>query len=90
MAKDFAYLTNSGIMHIADEPSAKNSIEKGVMVATDVENAGGYPVVICDGEPEQIIVYSEDDMKFEAKEHSIPGAKSLYPHLAELYRKCRG
>lgn len=87
---DYAYLTKAGIMHIAEKSSAENSKEQGVIVPTDVPNSGGYPTVIHKGKEEQIIVYSEDEMNIEAKGQPIEDAKVLYPHLSELYRKCKG
>ena len=90
MEKNFAYLTQAGIMHIADKASAERSKRQGVIVETDIKDDKGFPAAIYKGELEGIIVYSEDEMKVEATDNKIKDAKVLYPHLAELYRRCRG
>ena len=87
---DYAYLTKAGIMHIAEKSSAENSKEQGVIVPTDIPNSGGYPTAIYKGKEEQIIVYSEDEMKIDATDNEIKDSQVLYPHLVELYRKCKG
>jgi len=88
---NYAYLDKSGIMHIVEKrETAENSKGQGIIVETDIKDDKGFPAAIYKGELGGIIVYSEDEMKVEATGNKIKDAKVLYPHLAELYRRCRG
>lgn len=80
----FAYLDKGGILHIsASEKTAKEYSKTGKVVKTEHPAGGGFPLVAG----ESIIVYSETVMKKDAKGEPLDA--SMYPQLAELYRKCK-
>lgn len=82
--KKFAYIDKSGILHITAEKSdaVKYSANKKT-VETEILSNGGYP--IADGK--EIIVYGEDEMKFDAGNKTLLDA-SKYPYLKQLYKAC--
>lgn len=83
--KKFAYLTGKGILHIVkDKKTAEESAKlNGRVVETEFPARHGYPFVGGD----EIIVYSETDMRLEANGAPLDAEK--HRDLAELYRLCR-
>ncbi len=85
--KNYAYLDSAMIMHVVkDEKTAKDYCEHGNIVPTEIPCGGGYPIVGND----EIIVYSETEMKFDAHGKLIKDAEKKYPHISALYKVCRG
>lgn len=82
----YAYLDKGAILHISESEETAKQYAKysGKVVPTEIPAEHGYPVV--DGE--EIIVYSETEMKLDAtSEGSLDASK--YSELSKLYGKCR-
>lgn len=83
--KKFAYIDNSGILHIVTKKEdAEKYSRNGKVVETDILSSKGYP--LADGD--EIIVYSETEMKKEANNKILLDINK-YPHLSELYKNCK-
>lgn len=80
--KKYAYIGRSGILHIsANKNTAAEYSANGKVVMTEMTAIHGYPVV----NGEEIIVYSPEEMKLDARGDVI----EVIPELAELYNKCK-
>lgn len=81
--KNYAYLSEKEILHVVKDRETAEMYATGRIVETELAARGGYP--LADGE--EIIVYSETDMRLAAKGAKLPEGK--YPALAALYQACR-
>ena len=82
----YAYLDKGAILHISEseETAKKYAKLNGKVVPTEIPAEHGYPVV----GGEEIIVYSETEMKTDAGSDGCLDA-SKYSELSKLYSKCR-
>ena len=77
----YAYLTKAGILHVVSSiEGAKENSASGKIVETEIEAHGGYPV----HNGEEIIAYSAEEMKIDAKGDCI----DPIPEIAALYKEC--
>ena len=80
--KKYAYIDKVGIMHLVDTREVAEDFKKrGKVVETEIKAKNGFPI---DETGEGVIVYGENEMKYEAKGADIVPI----PALAELYKKC--
>lgn len=82
----YAYLDKGAILHISESEETAKQYAKysGKVVPTEIEAEHGYPVV----NGEEIIVYSETEMKTDATSDGCLDA-AKYSELSKLYSKCR-
>ena len=89
MAK-YAYLDRAEILHIsASEDTAKEYAKAtGIVVATELPAAHGYPLIITATGEEEAIVYGPDEIRLSAKGPKLD--PSHYPALVALWKECKG
>lgn len=62
----FAYFDQYGVFHIVgDADTAAQYSRDGRYVAVDVPHEAGYPTIIVDGKPDQLVIYDRGNGKFE-------------------------
>lgn len=81
--KNYAYIDKVGIMHVTDEKvSGEKNSANGKIIETPMLCSGGYANI----NGEEIIVYSETDMRLSADGKPLD---TPIPELAELYSKLK-
>lgn len=87
--KKYAYLDKGDILHIVgDRKTAKEASKNGKVIETELLAEGGYPLAVVKDKKEEIIVYSPDNMRVTAQDKESLDV-SLYPELAELWKRCK-